>query len=160
MQMLTENCFALLSSPSPDQSFQYVGFPPFPKDHTLPGYPSCSTFSHYAQLYDITRKPCTGSWIITRGGLQLVSGECDGAASPPEEQLIITNVTSTFFDYFYMSSLVEFLGAFGTPNRNGSSWEHSFMATGVAAMLWSRITVKRCGQSGRHSWRAYLDIVK
>ncbi|KAI4248123.1 MAG: hypothetical protein L6R40_001212 [Gallowayella cf. fulva] len=141
MQMLTENCFALLSSQSPDQSFQYLGFPPFPNDHTLPGYPSCSTFSHYAQLYDITRRPCTGSWIITRGGFRLVSGRCAETTLPPEKQLIITGVTGTFFGYFYMSSLVEFLGPFGTSSRNGSDWEHSFMATGVAAMLWSRITV-------------------
>ena len=142
MQMLEENCLALLSSQSPDQSFQYIGFPPFPNDHTLPGYPSCSNFSHYAQLYDITRRPCTGSWVINRGGLQLVSGSCDETTLPPDKQLIITNVTNTFFGYFYMSSLVEFLGAFGTSTRNGSDWEHSFMATGVAAMLWSRITVK------------------
>ncbi|KAL8953586.1 MAG: hypothetical protein Q9222_000581 [Ikaeria aurantiellina] len=141
MQMLTENCFALLSSPSPDQSFQYLGFPPFPNDHTLPGYPSCSTFSHYARLYDITRRPCTGSWIIDRGGFRLVSGRCDETTLPPEKQLIVTDVTGTFFGYFYMSSLVEFLGPFGTPSRNGSDWKHSFMATGVAAMLWSRITV-------------------
>ena len=141
MQFLTVNCLALLSSASPDQSYQYIGFPPFPNDHTLPGYPSCSNFSHYAQLYDITRRPCTGSWVITRGGLQLVSGRCDETTLPPEKQLIITNTTSTFFGYFYMSSLVEFLGAFGTSARNGSDWEHSFMATGVAAMLWSRITV-------------------
>ncbi|KAL8806100.1 MAG: hypothetical protein Q9200_005167 [Gallowayella weberi] len=141
MQMLTENCFALLSSQSPDQSFQYLGFPPFPNDHTLPGYPSCSTFSHYAQLYGITRKPCTGSWIITRGGFRLVSGSCDVTALPPEKQLIMNDVTGTFFGYFYMSSLVEFLGAFGTSSRNRSDWELSFMATGVAAMLWSRITV-------------------
>ena len=142
MQMLETNCFALLSSQSPDQSFQYVGFPPFPNDGELPGYPSCSNFSHYAQLYDITRRPCTGSWVITRGGFQLVSGRCDETTLPPEKQLIITNVTDTFFGYFYMSSLVEFLGAFGTLTRNESDWEHLFMATGVAAMLWSRITVK------------------
>ena len=141
LQMLTTNCLALLSSQSPDQSFQYIGFPPTPHDNTFPGYPSCSNFSHYAQLYDITRRPCTGSWIITRGGLQLVSGGCDETTLPLEKQLIITNVTMTFFGYFYMSSLVEFLGPFGTPTRNGSDWEHSFMATGVAAMLWSRITV-------------------
>ena len=142
MQYLQKNCLVLLSSQSPDQSFQYIGFPPFPNDHTLPGYPTCSNFSHYAQLYDITRRPCTGSWVIIRGALELVSGRCDEATLPPEKQLIITNVINTFFGYFYMSSLVEFLGAFGTSTRNGSDWEHSFMATGLAAMVWSRITVK------------------
>ena len=141
MQYLRANCLALLSSQSPDQSFQYVGFPPFPNDHTLPGYPSCSNFSHYAQLFEITRRACTGSWVITRGGLQLVNGRCDETILLPEKQFIITNVTNTFLGYFYMSSLVEFMGAFGTSKRNGSDWEHSFMATGVAAMVWSRITV-------------------
>ena len=141
VQFLKETCLALLDSQSPDQSFQYIGFPPIPNDHPLPGWPSCSYFSSYAHLYEITRRPCTGSWIITRGGLQLVSGRCDETSLPPEKQLIITNVTSTFFGYFYMSSLVESLGAFGTPTRDGSDWEHSFMATGVAAMLWSRLTV-------------------
>ena len=140
MQMLKENCLALLSSQSPDQSFQYIGFPPFPNDQTLRGYPSCSKFSSYAQLYEITRRPCTDSWVITRGGLQLVSGRCDETTLPSEKQLIITNVTGTFFGYFYMSSLVEFMGAFGTPTRN-ALWEHSLMAIGVAALLWSRITL-------------------
>ena len=125
MQMLKENCFALLSSPSPDQSFQYVGFPPVPNDHTLPGYPSCSTFSHYAQLYDITRRSCTGSWVINCGGLQLVNGICDETSLPPEKQLIIDGITSTFFGYFYMSSLVEFLGHLPGMGRTGHirSWQ-------------------------------------
>ena len=142
MQMLTKNCLILLDSNSGDQSFQYIGFPPWPGDDPDSKNPTCSNFSHYAQLFDVTRRPCTGSWVITRGGLQLVSGSCDETPLPPEKQLVITNVGATFFGYFYMSSLAEFLGAFGTPIRNGSDWEHPFMATGVAAMLWSRIIVK------------------
>ena len=38
-----------------------------------------------------------------------------------------------------MSSLAEFLGPFAT-TRNQSIWEGPYMAAGMAAMLWSRIT--------------------
>jgi hypothetical protein len=45
-----------------------------------------------------------------------------------------------FLGVWYMSSLVELLGPFATI-RNQSEWVGPYMATGTAAMLWSRIIV-------------------
>ena len=126
----------LLDHASPgDQSLQYIGLPPDPGiDYTV----ECSNFSDYAQLYDINRQLCNGTWTITRGGIQLVEGSCTGVALPSNKQLIITN-NNLFLGVWYMSSLGEFLGPFAT-TRNQSAWEGPYMATGMAAMLWSRIT--------------------
>ena len=126
----------LLDHASPgDQSLQYIGLPPDPGiDYTV----QCSNFSDYAQLYDINRQLCNGTWSITRGGIELVEGSCTGVALPSDKQLVVTNNT-LFLGVWYMSSLAEFLGPFAT-TRNQSIWEDPYMATAMAAMLWSRIT--------------------
>ena len=142
MRLHQENYFILMDSPLTDQSFQCIGFPPSPGNYKkIPGYPSCPIFSHYVQLYEITRRPCRASWVITRSGFELVNGSCDGTTLLIEQQLIIKNVTSTFFGSFYMGSLVEFLSPFRISASVQSEWEKSSMATGIAAMVWSRITV-------------------
>ena len=129
-------CVVLLDHASPgDQSLQYVGLMPDPGiDYT----PACSEFSDYAQGYDINRQLCNGTWSITRGGIQLVGGSCTGVVLPSDKQLVVTN-NSLFPGIWYMSPLAEFLGDFGT-KRNQSAWKGSYMAIGMAAMLWSRIT--------------------
>ena len=141
---LVPDCLTLLDSPSTNQSFQYLGFLPCPNaDTSIPGdriLPPCWNFSHYAERYDITRRPCTGSWIITRGSIQLSKGSCAETLLPPEKQVIVSNISATFLNYFYMPTLTELLGAFAT-TRNGSDWERPFTAMGLAAMMWSRIVV-------------------
>ncbi len=126
----------LLDHASPgDQSLQYIGLPPDPGiDYTV----ACSNFSDYAQGYNMNRQLCNGTWSITRGGIELVKGSCSGVALPSDKQLVITHNT-LFLGVWYMSSLAEFLGPFAT-TRNQSAWEGPYMATGMAAMLWSRIT--------------------
>lgn len=126
----------LLDHASPgDQSLQYIGLPPDPGiDYEV----ACSNFSDYAQLYDMNRQLCNGTWSITRGGIELVEGSCTGVPLPSVKQLIITNNT-LFLGVWYMSSLAEFLGPFSS-TRNQSVWEGPSMATAMAAMLWSRIT--------------------
>lgn len=126
----------LLDHASPgDQSLQYIGLPPDPGiDYTV----SCSNFSDYAQGYDINRQLCNGTWSITRGGIELVEGSCTGVTLPSDKQLVVTK-NNLFLGVWYMSSLAEFLGPFAT-TRNQSSWKGPYMATGIAAMLWSRIT--------------------
>ena len=127
----------LLDHASPgDQSLQYIGLLPDPGIELTP---SCSNFSDYAQVYDINRQLCNGTWSITRGGIELVEGSCTGVALPSDKQLVVTKNT-LFLGVWYMSSLAEFLGPFAT-TRNQSTWEGPYMATGMAAMLWSRITV-------------------
>ena len=130
---------ALLDHPSPgDQSIQYIGF--IPVSYTSASDISCTTgFVPYAIRYDISRQFCEGTWSITRGGIQLVDGSCNSTILPPEKQRVITD-NSLFLGTYYMPSLVEFLGQFAT-SRNQSHWKDPYMATGIAAMLWSRITV-------------------
>ena len=126
----------LLDHASPgDQSLQYIGLPPDPGiDYEV----ACSNFSDYAQLYDMNRQLCNGTWSITRGGIELVDGLCTGVPLPSDKQLIITN-NALYLGVWYMSSLAEFLGPFSS-TRNQSVWEGPSMATAMAAMLWSRIT--------------------
>ncbi|MCJ1376513.1 hypothetical protein MMC20_007756 [Loxospora ochrophaea] len=126
----------LLDHASPgDQSLQYIGLLP---DPGIEDTPTCSNFSGYAQVYDMNRQLCNGTWSITRGGIELVEGSCTGVALPSDKQLVITSNT-LFLGVWYMMSLAEFLGPFAT-TRNQSTWEGPYMATGMAAMLWSRIT--------------------
>jgi hypothetical protein len=134
--MLNHYSLVLMNHPAEDQSFQYIGFPP---DPGVPDGPTCANYSYYAQLYDIKRQTCKGTWTITRGGIQLLEGSCDNIILPYPKQVIITDI-SFFVGYFYMPSLIEFLGPFAT-TRNQSVWNRPYMATGIAAMLWSRITV-------------------
>jgi hypothetical protein len=124
----------LMDNPSPgNQSQQYIGLGPDPGvDYIL----SCSTFSSYAQLYDVTRQQCEGTWSITRGGIQLVEGSCNGTMLPQYQIPITDNIL--FLGVWYMSSLMEFLGPFAT-TRNQSAWAGPYFATATAAMLWSRI---------------------
>lgn len=127
----------LLNHASPgDQTLQYIGLTP---DPGIEHMPSCSEFFPYAKLYDVNRQFCRGTWSITRGGIQLVNGSCSGHALPPDGQEIIVH-NRLFLGVAYMSSLVELLAPFVT-TRNNSKWTSPYMATGVAAMLWSRISV-------------------
>ncbi|KAI9718457.1 MAG: hypothetical protein M1812_004178 [Candelaria pacifica] len=136
MSMMNWWSIQLLSHPSPgDQSLQYIGLQP---DPGIEHMPTCSNFSNYAQAFDINRRPCRGTWTITRGSIQLDNGSCNNTNLPSEKQLVITQ-NSLFLGVWYMSSLVEFLGPFAT-TRNESRWSGPSMATGMAAMLWSRIT--------------------
>lgn len=136
MSMMNDWSIELLNHASPgDQSLQYVGLTP---DPGISYRPSCSAFSKYAMLYDVNRQFCRGSWSVTRGGIQLVDGSCDGSVGSPGNQLVIIG-NSLFLGVWYMSSLAELLGPFAT-TRNGSVWLSPYVATSVAAMLWSRIT--------------------
>ena len=136
MPIYTYYCLALLNYATPgDQSLQYIALIPEPD---LTEEPDCSSFSQYAQLYKVTQQPYEGTWSITRGGIQLINGSCNSTSLPPEMQLLVTN-NAMFLSQWYMPSLIEFLGAFAT-TRNQSQWKGPYMATGVAAMLWSRIT--------------------
>ncbi|KAI9759325.1 MAG: hypothetical protein M1835_000399, partial [Candelina submexicana] len=90
------------------------------------------------QAFDINRRLCKGTWTITRGSIQLVDGFCNNTILPPEKQLVIME-NSLFLGVWYMLSLVEFLGPFAITS-NESHWIGPLMATGIAAMLWSRVT--------------------
>ncbi|KAL8690539.1 MAG: hypothetical protein Q9218_004037 [Villophora microphyllina] len=137
MSMMNDWSLVLLNHPSPgDQSLQYIGLTTDPGIQKLP---SCSDFFPFARLYDINRQFCHGTWSITRGGIQLVDGYCNGTVLPSEKQEIIVH-NSLFLGVWYMPSLVEFLGQFAT-SRNTSMWTSSYTATGLAAMVWSRISV-------------------
>jgi hypothetical protein len=128
----------LLDSPTANQSLQWIGITANLDTHS-PNPPECSLFFNTAQLYGTTRRMCEGTWSITRGGMQLVGGSCNGPILPPEKQLIVTD-NHLVLGATHMSSVMEFLGAFAT-TRNESEWIGPYMATAVAAMIWSRISV-------------------
>lgn len=135
--MLNDWFIVLLDHPSPGhRTLQYIGFIPDPGIlYKVP----CSDFLPYAKLYDLNRQFCHGTWSVTRGGIQLVEGSWHGTIAPPEKQEVIVHNT-LFLGVWYMSSLVEILGPFATATNN-SMWTSPYMATSLAAMVWSRITI-------------------
>ena len=135
--MMNNWAIELVDHPSPgDQSLQYIGLTPDPGIDYLP---SCSNSSQYVKPYSINRQLCEGTWSVTRGGIQLVDGSCKSTISLPEKQQLVITDNTMFLGVWYMPSLVEFLGPFAT-SRKESPWNGPYMATGMAAMLWSRIT--------------------
>ncbi|KAG8527789.1 uncharacterized protein KY384_007943 [Bacidia gigantensis] len=138
LSMLNNYAVDLIDHASPgDQSLQYVSLSP---DPGITHQSSCSNLSNYVQPHDVTRQQCKGTWSITRGGIQLVDGSCDKGILPLEKQQPITNNTKGLFPgVWFMPSLAEFLGPFAV-ERNASVWKGSYLATSMAAMLWSRVT--------------------
>ncbi|KAK9769443.1 hypothetical protein SCAR479_13868 [Seiridium cardinale] len=133
--MLNDWALQLLSPDSPgNQSTQWIGLVP---DFGIEYISNCWVFSEYARLYDITRRQCEGTWLITRGRIQLLAGSCDSIVLSEEKQYPITR-SRLFLGVWYTQPLLEFLGPFST-TRNESSWDGPYFATAVAAMLWSRI---------------------
>ena len=127
----------LVDRPSPgDQSLQYIALAP---DLGIDYDIECPDLVPYIQPYFINRQRCQGTWTVTRGGIQLDSGSCNGSIPSDEKQRLITNNT-LFLGLWYMNSLVEFLNDFST-TRYQSLWTGRYFATAMAAMLWSRITI-------------------
>lgn len=117
-----------------DQSMQYLVL--------APGYSSsnnCTLLLPHVRLYNVHRQQCQGTWSITRAGTELISGSCDDAPAPADKQRVIVE-TSLMLTDFYMPALLDFLAAFGPfGSRNQSEWTGPYLATSVAAMIWSRI---------------------
>lgn len=137
MTDLKKDAINLVSHPSPgDLSLHYIGMAPskgilYPTD--------CEVLSSYLKPFHVNRQRCQGTWSITRGGIELIDGVCNGTV--PEGTLqkpIVNNEDGLFPGIWYMASLLEIIGPF-SKNRTGSPWEISSMATSVAAMMWSRI---------------------
>ena len=118
-----------------DMGYQYIAFSP----DEYSNYDSCADVSHLVDLCDVTRRLCKGTWLIDRGNIQLITGSCNDTDLPGERQLVITD-NLLFLPNFFMPSLVEFMGVFATA-RNQSEWKIPYLATGIAAMLWSRISM-------------------
>ena len=133
----------LMTPVGPNNSFQWVGLPPnrgtLLSDTPEQDNNNVSSFSATAYLYNINRQFCQGTWSITRGGIQLMGGSCSGEAAPAEHQRVLQWSDDLFLPYYYLQSMVELLGAFAE-TRNQSAWKGPSLATGVAAMLWSRVT--------------------
>lgn len=154
--MMNDWSVVLLNHASPgDQSLQYIGLTP---DPGIEHMPRCADFFPYAKLFDINRQSCHGTWSITRGGMQLVDGSCSGMILPSEKQEIIIH-NRLFMGVWFMSSLVEFLGPFAT-TRNNSDWTSPYMATGLAAMVWSRISVVNSPISQDESFKAPKELAR
>ena len=137
--MMNDWSINLIDLPSPgNQSQQFIALAP---DPGIQHEPECSDLVSYAQPYHIYRQRCNGTWTITRGTIELKNGTCDDTtALSSEKQKLITD-NSLFLGVWFMNSLVELLGPFAT-TRNQSQWTGRYFATGMSAMLWSRITIK------------------
>lgn len=117
---------------STDQSWYFVGLVPDPPSLDL------KTFIPVAMMYTTTRQACQGTWAITRGGVQLVDGSCNGTVLPAAEQVIYTDIDLSLWNC-YGDLLMEVLGPYATI-RNQSSWLMPTMSTTVATMMWSKVT--------------------
>jgi hypothetical protein len=115
-----------------NQSMQYIGFAPAAPQILCPDLPT------YIQLYNVNRQQCQGTWSVTRGGIQLVDGSCNGTVLPLDKQKIIFDQEEV--GGYYSAALIETMGPFSGGSRNQSAWLGPSISTSVAAMVWSRIT--------------------
>ncbi|KAI1741511.1 hypothetical protein F4680DRAFT_446971 [Xylaria scruposa] len=119
-----------------NQTFQYIGVAP---DFGINKPSPCSNFSHYAQLYSLTRQQCKGTWSISRGNIQLSGGSCNNSTPLSLNHQVIIAVNHLALPFWYMQSLMELLGPLATI-ANQSIWARPYYATVTSVMLWSRIT--------------------
>lgn len=119
----------------PDESWQFVGIFPDPRDFV--------NFTAYAKMYNTVRMPCNGTWTITQGSIELVDGACDMARSSYFAQLENTQTAlknnQMVLSQFYMPILLEYLAPFAT-TRNESRWATTAISAVTAAMRWSKMT--------------------
>ncbi|KAK2740213.1 hypothetical protein CKAH01_18606 [Colletotrichum kahawae] len=122
-----------------DQSIQYVGF-----SQKRPAK-DCPNYAPHAHLFNIYRQPCLGTWSISRGGFELLSGSCDNTILPWAKQQIIQYRTLALKSW-YMPSLIEMMTTFSGTNitnkyrSSQSHWMRPYMTVSVANMLWSRLS--------------------
>jgi len=124
-----------------DQSHIWIGLVPDSSEAGLPDKlgadlsDKCSRFSDYAKRYDMSRQECQGSWSVTRGGVQLTSGLCNGKKLAQPKQYVYS-MNTFFLGNSWLPVLAESIGLFAT-QRNASAWLDPAMTTTVATMLWS-----------------------
>lgn len=76
MTDLKKDAINLVSHPSPgDLSLHYIGMAPS-KGILYPT--NCEGLSSYLKPFHVNRQRCQGTWSITRGGIQLIDGVCNG----------------------------------------------------------------------------------
>jgi len=133
--------YLLSPASTADQSHIWVGLVPHRSKAELRDNPEsdlpdeCTRFSKYAKRYDMSRQECQGSWSVTRGGIQLTSGVCNGIQLARLQQYVYTRNTF-FLGNSWRPILAESIGLFAT-ERNESAWSDPAMTTTVATMLWS-----------------------
>jgi hypothetical protein len=133
--------YLLSPASTADQSQIWVGLVPHRSEAERLDDPEpdlsdeCTRFSKYAKRYDMSRQECQGSWSVTRGGIQLTSGACNGIPLARLQQYVYTKNTF-FLGNTWRPILAESIGLFAT-ERNESAWSDPAMTTTVATMLWS-----------------------
>lgn len=133
--------YLLSPASTADQSHIWVGLVPHSSEAKAPSDPKtelsdkCTWYANYAKRYDISRQQCRGSWSVTRGGVQLTSGACNGKKLPPLQQYIYA-LNTFFLGNSWLPILAESIGLFAT-ERNASAWLDPAMTTTVATILWS-----------------------
>jgi hypothetical protein len=136
VDLFTGHRIYLLSPASTaDQALIWLGLVPQVQTNSLKE--ECEHFALYAKRYDISRRACSGSWSVTRGGIDLLNGTCN--ATLPFLQQFVYQENTFFLGDSWLAILAESLGVFAT-QRNQSLWLEPAMATTVAAILWSSAT--------------------
>lgn len=134
--------YLLSPASTADQSHIWIGFVPhsaetkIPDDREKPELSDrCTWFSNYAKRYDMSRQECQGSWSVTRGGIQLKSGACNGTKLPHLQQYVYA-LNTFFLGNTWLPIVAESIGLYAA-KRNASAWLDPAMTTTVATMLWS-----------------------
>ncbi|KAK1478449.1 hypothetical protein CCUS01_04794 [Colletotrichum cuscutae] len=126
-----------------DQSLQFVGL--------APGNPNCTQYApHNIYTYNIYRKPCRGTWSVSRGGFRLLEGSCDDHILDRDKQQVIQWQYSALPSW-YTCVLIEMLRTFCLyPSKehdayrgNRSVWMMPYMSVSVATMMWSSTVSKQ-----------------
>ena len=127
----------------PDQTWCMFSIQPSGDGPENRGFDHIAAFRKRAQLFNLTRQNCEGTWTITSNSIQLVDGTCSGKVVPwtATPGFDLTN-TSMALQNYYMPSISEAIASF-SEHRNGSAWLIPTMATVAAAMHWSRIAALR-----------------
>ena len=131
----------------PDQTWCMFSIQPSGDGPGNDGFDPAAAFRRSAQLFNLTRQNCEGTWTITSNSIQLVDGNCSGHVIPwtATPGFDLSNTPMALQNY-YMPSISEAIASF-SEQRNGSAWLVPTMATVAAAMHWSRIAAMRINGS-------------
>ena len=131
----------------PDQTWCMFSIQPSGDGPENRGFDHIAAFRQNAQLFNLTRRKCEGTWLIASDSIQLVDGNCSANVIPwtATPGFDLSN-TSMALQNYYMPSISEAIASF-SEQRNGSAWLVPTMATVAAAMHWSRIAALRINGS-------------
>ena len=137
------NLYWLVLFTNPGSGNQSTGYLAIIPDDVAITVPSdmlsyCARIANYFTRYDTARYPCHGQWGVSTGSIELLHGSCSTEPLLPEKQNpIAAPDLYAAYSNWYMPLLTELIGTFSSA-RMDSAWTNTTIATGMAAMMWSR----------------------